>query len=206
MHSPSFISHLKYFFFRNNLFARVSLSKCPFSVSHASLGVLQLVIRYNWGVLTFSTNTENAFSFRFSNSALVCAFAPSGTLSVSATMPQSPFAFIKCSIWNFHVAQFSGPLSFSINSLSSIMSFTPLSISHKKSCVKKLLAKIWAHNLLKFHVFYYRQDWQKKKNKEAEEELLWHNVISTTVTPIGKLLYYNSAFCLQCCRLEKAGY
>ncbi len=46
--------------------------------------------------------------------------------------------------------------------------------------------------MLKFHVFYYRQDWQKKKNKEAEEELLWHNVISTTVTPIGKLLYYNT--------------
>ncbi len=69
---------------------------------------------------------------------------------------------------------------------------TTVYITQKILCKKKLLAKNWAHNLLKFHVFYYRHDWQKKK-KEAKEKLLWHNVISTTVTHIGNLLYYNTA-------------
>lgn len=41
-------------------------------MSHASLEVLQFVIKYSWGVLTFSTNTENDFCFHFLNSTLVC--------------------------------------------------------------------------------------------------------------------------------------
>lgn len=62
-------------------------------------------------------------------------------------MPHSPFAFSKCSIWNFH-----GPLSLSINNLSSIVNPTTLFISQNS-----FLVTLLAHNLL-IHMSLFRTE------------------------------------------------
>ena len=59
--APSHICVRKYCFFKSKLFARILHSKCSRSLSRASSGSSQDVIKYNWGVLTAITIMENAF-------------------------------------------------------------------------------------------------------------------------------------------------
>ncbi len=63
--------------------------------------------------------------------------------SYTTTMPHSPFAFIKCSIWNFHTAHFSGMLSFNKQSILQSEFHNTVYITHNIHilCKKQIFSK-----------------------------------------------------------------